>query len=218
MRRVCPDPVRSKGDAAFLIGASPDVSCRNLYDRHCLPVADRRFVPVDCTDIGRHLLPGAVLIARDDVLQIWAEAKTWYDAGEIPVIDAQYRDEITALNEGHTFDDPWVYKIADYLNIPITPAWYEKSLENRRTMLHQYQAGVGSIQNIMTVPRQCIVIADIWEECFERSLDTIKREERHLHAAMQQVPGWELTGQRRYNGKPQRCVYARIPDTNNDKS
>lgn len=73
---------------------------------------------------------------QDIVDQVWAEAMTWYNAGEKLYLPEEIAKQAELIQESHKEDDAEVYLITEYLNRKLPEDWNDKTLAQRRIYLH----------------------------------------------------------------------------------
>src|SRR5699024_8654303 len=105
-----------------------------LHDR----TGNRRFWPVDVgvKDHDKHPWD----LTKEDINQLWAEAKHYYLEGESLYLSGEDLALAEEAQAKHTEDDTMVGEIEDYLEIPITEDWYERSKEDRGRYISEYRA------------------------------------------------------------------------------
>lgn len=113
----------------------------NNYDFLKDETGDRRYYPIDVNiakatkSIDRDLTP-------EYINQLWAEAKALYDSGQsIYIQDSQVLAMAEQEQRKHFDESPLQSDIYNFLEIPITPSWYDTSIEGRRKYIRDYQDG-----------------------------------------------------------------------------
>ncbi len=140
---------------------------------------NRRFLPVD---IGIQEPKSSVFTDLKPVIgQIWAEAVLRWRLGESIYPDAEMEKQAAMQQEDHMQEDPREGMVEEFLRIPIPPNWYSKDLEQRRIYIRDghktYQGG--------TVERRKVCAAEVWAECFGKSLgEMTKRDTREINAIL----------------------------------
>lgn len=128
---------------------------------------------------------------RDEVNQIWAEAVYYYKEGE----ELRLPPEIEALaaeaQHSHVEGSPIEGMIQEYLEIPITEDWYEKTIQARRQYIQAYNIGT-ELTEIGEVRRDRVCAIEIWLELMEgRKSDFPIRDKREINQILGSLPGWK---------------------------
>ena len=71
-------------------------------------------------------------LTKDEIDQIWAEAKHYYDKGEELYLDPELEEEMNAIQSKHTEESPYVGIIEEFLNTPIPKNWQDMTISERR--------------------------------------------------------------------------------------
>ncbi|MEH7960898.1 VapE domain-containing protein, partial [Staphylococcus pseudintermedius] len=62
-------------------------------------------------------------LTKDDINQIWAEAKYFYEQGEDLYLSSELEKEMRAIQSKHTEESPYVGIVEEFLNTPIPSNW-----------------------------------------------------------------------------------------------
>jgi predicted P-loop ATPase len=168
------------------------------YPRQCILVAstnetmgflrddtgDRRFWPVTTRkqqplyDIFTELTP-------DERDQIWAEAVTFYAAGEVLHL-GELEIEANRIQEQHKVKDERIDVIAAYLEMPLPENWNNMTIHERQIYIkdeEEFKSG--------TVIRQKVCVAEIWCELFGGSFrDMTTNNTKYIHSMLSRIHGW----------------------------
>lgn len=97
---------------------------------------NRRFIPVQC---GVQAATKDVFkITNEYILQVLAEARELYKAGENLFLDEETSKELEVTQEKNVVDDPLEEEIKDYLNMLVPYNWEEYNMFNRRNYFVKY--------------------------------------------------------------------------------
>lgn len=123
--------------------------------------------------------------------QFWAEAKEIWKSGEKLYLEGDILEAAEEAQKGAMEADERVGMIEEYLNTPVPDDWGKMDLVSRKNYLSGCEFGrpehTGNV-------RTEVSNAEIWCECFGRSLQELKPSDSYAIAAMMsQVEGWERT-------------------------
>ncbi|MNO32452.1 Virulence-associated protein E [compost metagenome] len=140
---------------------------------------NRRFWPVDIHK-DRAKYDQWTHLTDDVVRQIWAEALTYYRAGETLTLDSRARAEAEAQQQEHYESDPREGTIRE---------WLESEIDD--------EMGRPTGQK-----RQRVCAAQVWVECLNKRIgDLTKWESRVICGVLRNAPGWaEKRGRVRMDG------------------
>lgn len=152
---------------------------------------NRRFLAIPVTGEGSlkawELTPATVA-------QMWAEALHRYREGEPLNLTGKAADIAEHEQNQAIETDERLGWVAEFLDTPITDDWYELTLVQRRRFL----AGESHVefggQPIVTQRRMHVTNAEIWCECFHRSLSDMRPADSYaIGAIMKKLDGWDRT-------------------------
>lgn len=127
-----------------------------------------------------------------EVDQIWAEALEYYKAGESLKLSAE-ADAIAFGEQTKAMEkDERQGMVEEYLDTLLPENWDEMDLYQRRNFLTDKIGAKG------TVERKNVSNAEIWCECYGKSLSELKASDSYAIAAlMVQIDGWNRTNKTR---------------------
>lgn len=124
--------------------------------------------------------------------QFWAEAKEIWKSGEKLYLEGDILDEAEKEQKGALEADERVGMVEEYLNTRLPDDWSEMDLFARRNYLSGSE--FGNPVHTGSIVRTEVSNAEIWCECFGKSLQELKPSDSYAIAAMMsQIPGWERT-------------------------
>lgn len=97
---------------------------------------NRRFLPVTCNVQPKSKDPYHV--DPHDVAQIWAEAKTWYDAGESVDLSDEMKLEAQKAQENVQIEDPEKDMINTYLNMQVPTNWEQQTDDFKQAYFNEW--------------------------------------------------------------------------------
>lgn len=148
---------------------------------------NRRFWPVRVTGNGIYKVWD---MTDEDVLQIWAEAKHYYEEGEPLYLDAKLTEMAEKEQKSAMETDEREGMIREYLDTPLPENWEDMNLYERRNYLHGDE--FERTKYTGTVQRQRVCIAEIWCECFKKERGDLKRQDSYeIAAIMARIEGWK---------------------------
>jgi predicted P-loop ATPase len=150
---------------------------------------NRRFWPVDVTGEGTKSVWEDL---KDEVDQIWAEAKVRYMLGEKLDLDKEEAELAAEAQEFHREVSAKEMAVLDFLDRPIPTDWYERSAMMRKVWLNDPANETKTLEDEGMMRRDKVCVAEIWVECFGgdiRQIDTIKS--REIGSIMRNAPGWK---------------------------
>lgn len=122
----------------------------------------------------------------------WAEAKEIWKSGEKLYLEGDILEEAEEAQRGAMETDERVGMIEEYLNIGLPDDWTEMDLFARRNFLTGTE--FGRPEHDGKTVRTEVSNAEIWCECFGKSLQELKPSDSYgIAAMMAQISGWERT-------------------------
>ena len=123
--------------------------------------------------------------------QFWAEVKAIYDSGETLYLEGDLLDAAEEAQRGAMEVDERIGMVEEYLTALLPDNWDRMDIYSRREYLSDTNS---PLVTKGTIKRSSVSNAEIWCECFGRSLQDLKPTDSYAIAAlMTQVPGWERT-------------------------
>lgn len=171
---------------------------------------NRRFWPVL---IWGHGTKNPWKMTESDIAQIWAEAKSYYDAGEELVMSKEAEAIAKKAQREAMEEDPRQQIVEDYLNRLLPDNWYDLDVGTRKDFLgNELEA------DNVTLQRRYVSNVEIWVECFNKKKEDLRSQDAYAIAAiMAKMPGWEKTNTRkRIKGYGMQRVYVTTVTSDND--
>lgn len=163
---------------------------------------NRRFWPVDVGVRPHTKNVFRELEAERD--QLWAEAKARWQAGEELHLTGEVAKAAQLKQEEHMIENALEGVVMEFLRKPIPSDWYKIEggvpvwpIHKRIDFWHGY--AIGS-DNLHTVPRDRVCIAEIWREALNRDIATISdnaRNTRNIGGILRRL-GWMQKGISRF--------------------
>ena len=124
--------------------------------------------------------------------QFWAEAKEIWKSGEKLYLEGDVLAEAEKMQQSAMEVDERVGMVEEYLNTMLPDDWDKMDLFQRRNYLNGSE--FGSPAHEAKELRTEVSNAEIWCECFGKSLQELKPTDSYSIAAlMSQIGGWERT-------------------------
>ena len=124
--------------------------------------------------------------------QFWAEAKEIWKSGEKLYLEGYILEEAEKAQKGALEADERVGMVEEYLNTRLPDDWDDMDLFARRNYLSGNE--FGSPVHTGSLVRTEVSNAEIWCECFGKSLQELKPSDSYgIAAMMSQISGWERT-------------------------
>lgn len=183
----------------------------NDYPRTCVFIATsndnrylkdmtgaRRFfpVPVDAQERNKDVFT----LDAETVHQIWAEAFTFYNAGETCYFTKEQEKLAEPYRDDATEEDAVTMAIHEYLDIPLPDYWETCTLSEKRNYI---QSVMGNMRDVKlgTNIRQRVTLKEIRSELFERDPNEELRgngETRKMNLIITNTSGWKPARWREY--------------------
>ena len=153
----------------------------------------RRFWPIHVTG---NSIKKSWDMTRQDIDQLWAEAKYLYEHGEKLFLESGDTQGAEFAQRDAMEADERQGMVEEYLNTLLPEDWDTMDLFARRNFLHGSEFG-GSAHT-GTVRRTSVTNMEIWCECFGRSQSDLKPTDSYaLSTLMTKVKGWEKAGRKK---------------------
>lgn len=124
--------------------------------------------------------------------QFWAEAKEIWKSGEKLYLEGDLLEAAEEVQQSAMEVDERVGMVEEYLNTKLPEDWAQMDLFQRRTYLQGNEFGMP--ERKATVTRTEVSNAEIWCECFGKSLQELKPTDSYSIAAlMAQISNWVRT-------------------------
>ncbi len=155
------------------------------------PTGSRRFWPVHCKRKRNDPKRGAWDIDANEIAQIWAEVKTWYDKGEKLELTREVKALAEISQEEATEQDDRAGVVSIYLDTLLPENWPDMDLDARRIWLSDTEHQEG------TVERTEVSAMEIWTECFRKPAADKRRSDSDDITRMLKQLGWTYDGTRK---------------------
>lgn len=124
--------------------------------------------------------------------QFWAEAKEIWKSGEKLYLEGDLLEAAEEAQQSAMEVDERVGMVEEYLNTRLPDDWADMDLFQRRNFLQGSEFGMPEHKG--SVLRTEVSNAEIWCECYGKSLQELKPTDSYSIAAlMAQLPNWERT-------------------------
>lgn len=128
-------------------------------------------------------------ISQNEVDQIWAEAKYYYDKGETLYLSDELEKTARLLQDSHTETSPLAGMIGEYLEKPLPENWDKIDINERRAFIAGDSGFASDLKG--TVVRDRVCALEIWVELLNgdpKRLDRMKASE--INSVLRRMPGW----------------------------
>ncbi|OXS26580.1 MAG: hypothetical protein BI182_02405 [Acetobacterium sp. MES1] len=150
---------------------------------------NRRFWVVKCNRKEQIKTWNFSEVERD---QIWSEAKHYYQSGEKLFLEGEMLRASEEAQRDAMEVDERQGMVEEYLDTLLPESWESMDAYARRNYLAETNAPTSPLG---TVERTTVSNAEIWCECYGRSLSDLKPSDSYAIAAlMAKVDGWVKTG------------------------
>ncbi|WP_232622012.1 virulence-associated E family protein [Corynebacterium glucuronolyticum] len=155
---------------------------------------NRRFSPVKVTGVGEKK---AWEVTDEEVKQIWAEALTYYKAGEPLHLTGEVAELARVQQDDAIETDDRVGLVADFLEKKLPADWDMMPLHQRRAYLSGASGEFGMAGVTDGVERATVTNPEIWAECFGNEPAALQRKDSYeIASIMKQIKGWERSESR----------------------
>lgn len=126
-------------------------------------------------------------LSEFEVDQLWAEAKKYYQDGEVLWLDNESIEDMAKAVQGeHTEQDDRAEQIAIYLDKLLPSQWEEMTTYERIDFLNGGDYGTATVQ------RDRVSLPEIWTELFGGKIkDMTPFATKFIRTIMKKVSGWE---------------------------
>lgn len=147
---------------------------------------NRRFWPVD-TNL-RKPTKSVFYELDEDVDQLWAEAKYYYDQGEELFIKDEIAEAAEKAQAKHKETDPRLGQVMEYLDMKLPTDWANMPLQARRDFIHNNQFELGDTY----IVRDRVCPLEVWCELFKGELtERSKYDVKMVTQMLKEIEGWE---------------------------
>ena len=131
-------------------------------------------------------------LTDEEVLQVWAEAKKYYDEGETLYLDKELEQKARSRQKEHEEVDEREGLIEEFLEKRLPLSWEEKTITERRIWF--LQEG-DTLREEASLQRTKITAIEILSECFGEKIDDKTRyKTRPINAILKKIKGWRYLG------------------------
>ena len=128
-------------------------------------------------------------ISGEEVLQVWAEAKTVYENGERLYLEGDVAAMAVSEQAEAMETDDREGLVRTYLDTLLPENWDSMSLYDRRNFLNGSE--FGEERQTGTVRRMMVCNMEIWCECFGRESSALKKIDSYeISGIMKKIEGW----------------------------
>ncbi|MTI71064.1 MAG: hypothetical protein FH751_12515 [Firmicutes bacterium] len=167
----------------------------NDYDFLNDPTGNRRFLPITVDGSGTKSLWKD--LTDEEVDQVWAEAKTYFEKEESLALGKDIELRANELQKAHTQENPIAQTIRLYLETPVPVKWYEMDISERRIYLHMSDS---KNQSKDTIKLDKVCAQMVWEECFQKDISTMTRyDAKEINTIIQNTSGWKRISSVRFD-------------------
>lgn len=147
---------------------------------------NRRFWPVEVFEIERTKSLWKDL-TREEINQIWAEAKVRYKDGEKLYLEGELEREAERRQELHSEENPLHGMVQEYLEKPLPKDWNDRDLSQRRLYL---DGDFGETED--TIKRDRVCALEIWVELMGGDPRNFRpMDARNINDVLRNMPGWK---------------------------
>ncbi len=152
----------------------------------------RRFWIADCSEAS--IANMWEDLDRNEVDQIWAEAKAIYKAGEkLMVLSSEVELEARSLQENHSQASSMVGIIENYLEMKIPVGWFDMTIEEQRQW-HQATQDYRDSSDLKLEERDKICALEIWCVLLEKGkADLNNGMAKYITECISKLPEWVRT-------------------------
>lgn len=173
---------------------------------------NRRFWPIN---VNGQAEKNPWNISDEDVKQIWAEAKHYYEEGEELIMSKEAERMARRAQKDAMEEDPRQHMVEDYLDKLLPDNWYSLDVDDRK---YYISGSSPELEEEATMLRPYVSNAEIWVECFGKRKEDLRSQDSYAIAAiMAKIPGWKQEGTRkRVSGYGRLRVYERTQNEDID--
>ena len=164
----------------------------------------RRFWIADCTENASKSMWDD--LTKNEIDQIWAEAKLIYESGEkIAILSQDVQLMAVQAQENHSQAASMIGLIEKYLEMEIPFNWYDKTIEEQRRWVNatdDFKDEVSKDSNETLHRRNKICSLEIWCVMMEKSkADLTKAMSKYIGECICKIPGWQRSDKLNRYGK-----------------
>jgi putative DNA primase/helicase len=138
-------------------------------------------------------------MTEEEVMQIWAEAKVYFEANEDLQLSPELEKRANELqNDAMEFDERQGI-IESYLEMLLTDDWESFDIYKRREYINEYYDD-DSIIPKGTVQRETVSVIEIWCEAFGKNKADLERfKSFEITKMMKRIPCWVQDPKQKWN-------------------
>ncbi|MCS4486357.1 virulence-associated E family protein [Staphylococcus americanisciuri] len=131
-------------------------------------------------------------LTQNDIDQIWAEAKHYYEKGEELFLNPELEKQMREIQSSHTEDSPYVGIIDEFLKTKIPSNWNDLRIFDRRRF-YQGDVDMLPIGEVDYVERDKVCALEIFVECFGKDKGDSRQmmEVKKINNAIRQLSDWQ---------------------------
>ena len=131
-------------------------------------------------------------LTEDEIGQIWAEAVEAYRAHETVTLTKELEEQARQIQKDHSEDAPKMGMLEEYLNMKIPHDWYEWTIDDRRTYIHENEYIDKQSDDPDLMSRSKVCAAEIWVELYKKDLADLSRmDTKEINQMLKNVQGWK---------------------------
>ncbi len=135
-------------------------------------------------------------ITKEDIEQIWAEAKVLADEGELLYLDSNVEEYAKREQREAMEQDEREGIVREYLNMLLPDGWDDMDIYRRRDY---YRDVNDPIRPVGKHERMYVSNMEIWCECFGKPKEDLKSADSYaISAIMERIENWHKTDDRKY--------------------
>lgn len=150
---------------------------------------NRRYWPVDVDVVKPKFRPSDI----DDYLrdQLWAEAKQYWEQGEKLYLSPEEELLAKEQQEAHRDISEYEGQLEEYLRIPITEDWYERTPAERRIFVQDWLSG-DDMEETGTIKREKVCVSEVCQEMLGTGLSNVHPGKKaEIRGALNNMKEWE---------------------------
>lgn len=185
------------------------IGTTNRFDFLKAADGNRRFWPV-IVGVGKARKHVVDDLTEQEVLQILAEAKYYYDAGETLYLDKEDEALARQMQDRHTEKDARSGLIEQYLEMLLPEDWSERDSYTRRSYFKEHCSKVETFTVPGTIKRTQVCAVEIYCEALGGEQSNLSSYIiRDIHNIIRSLGGWEEGGRKRVDRYGTQNIYVK---------